>query len=103
MSDAVLTLLKFGLLGSLYAFFAWVLWVALSQIRAPATVAAPIGVDQGARSHQAERGQITIVEPPELHGSVMSVGDELSIGRAVARMQDHRPDNPFAIDECAVG
>ena len=40
MSDAVLTLLKFGLMVVLYAFFAWVLWSGYNQLRrAPVSVA----------------------------------------------------------------
>ncbi len=83
MSDAVLTLLKFVLLGALYAFFAWVLWAAYRQFRsepAPAVAAAP----QSTRATSGPRGQVTILEPPELHGSTMEIGDELSIGRAAA-------------------
>jgi len=30
------------------------------------------------------RGQVTILEPPDLAGAVMTVGDELTIGRAAA-------------------
>ena len=80
MSDAVLTLLKLGLLATVYGFFAWVLWAALGQLRSastPAPVARP-------RSTSAVQGQVTILEPPELAGSVMSVSDELTIGRAAA-------------------
>jgi len=86
MSDAVLTLLKFGLLATLYAFFAWVLWAGFTQLRAsPASVSPNVG--QGSRfgtSPKPSTGQITILEPPELEGSVMTIGDELTIGRAAA-------------------
>lgn len=30
------------------------------------------------------RGQITVLEPPELKGSIMRIDDELTIGRAAA-------------------
>lgn len=87
MSDAVLTLLKFGLLAALYLFFAWVLWTAIAQIRVPAPSATPStrpAAPSAGRTSTAVRGQITVLEPPELAGAVMPVGDELTIGRAAA-------------------
>lgn len=82
MSDAILTLLKLGLLAGVYVFFAWVMWAALGQLRS--TSAAP-ETSRKARSRGAPiRGQVTILEPPELTGSVMPVNDELTIGRAAA-------------------
>ncbi len=81
MSDAVLTLLKFGLLAALYGFFAWVLWAAYRQFRGePNRPAAATPI----RASTGPRGNVTILEPPELHGSTMEIGDELSIGRAAA-------------------
>ena len=83
MSDAILTLLKLGLLAAVYLFFAWVLWTALNQVRAGGRAPAPR--QKLSRSGSAApRGQVTIVEPPELHGSVLPVTDELTIGRAAA-------------------
>lgn len=86
MSDAVLTLLKFGLLLALYLFFAWVLWSAASQLRrSPVQVAAaPTPTRFGATTTRTVRGQVTILEPPDLAGAVMTIGDELTIGRAAA-------------------
>jgi pSer/pThr/pTyr-binding forkhead associated (FHA) protein len=86
MSDAVLTLMKFGLLAALYLFFAWVLWTAIAQLRVPAAGAASAGVPapSSSRTPMVIRGQVTILEPPALAGSIMSIGDELSIGRAAA-------------------
>ena len=83
MSDAVLTLLKLGLLAGVYGFFAWVLWAALNQVRAvsPASSSVP---RTGSRARSAIRGRVTILEPPELRGSVLPVSDELTIGRAAA-------------------
>ena len=88
MSDAALTLLRIGLLGLLYVFFAWVLWSAVSQLRKPAvapdlstrspTKAAPVARNKPT----APTGQITIIEPADLAGSTMSIGDELTVGRA---------------------
>lgn len=86
MSDAVLTLMKFGLLAALYVFFAWVLWSGFSQLRAtPAAAAAGGGATaRRASGKVAVRGKITILEPSELAGSEMPIGDELTIGRAAA-------------------
>lgn len=88
MSDAALTLLKFGLLLGLYLFFAWVIWSAIAQLRqrpaaVPATAGGPATTAFGSPSKTA-RGQVTILEPPELAGAVMTIGDELTIGRAAA-------------------
>jgi pSer/pThr/pTyr-binding forkhead associated (FHA) protein len=82
MSDAVLTLLKLGLLAGVYGFFAWVLWVALTQVRT-ANAGGPAAAPQQ-RSRAGVRGQVTILEPQELSGSVLPVRDELTIGRAAA-------------------
>lgn len=85
MSDAALTLLRFGLLGALYLFFAWVLWSAVSQLRRPAAApAAPASTPKAnpRKAAVAPSGRLTILEPPELAGSEMSIGDELTIGRA---------------------
>lgn len=85
MSDAVLTLLKFGLLAALYGFFAWVLWTGYSQLRAaPAAATAVPAPSRFGAVAKAAGGQVTILEPPELAGAVMSIGDELTIGRAAA-------------------
>ena len=85
MSDAVLTLLKFALLAALYLFFAWVMFAAITQIRAvPAGAGGAPGGPKPQSVKGRIRGQITVLEPPELAGSVMRVGDELTIGRAAA-------------------
>lgn len=86
VSDAVLTLLKLGLLLALYVFFGWVLWSGISQLRrSPAVAAVPRPAKTGfGSSTPAVRGQLTILEPPELAGAVMTVGDELTIGRAAS-------------------
>ncbi len=83
MSDAVLTLLKIGLLASLYLFFGWVLLVGFRQVRGPVLAgAAPVPAPTAGRS--GFRGQVVVMEPAELRGSVMSIDDELLIGRAAA-------------------
>ncbi len=85
MSDAVLTLLKFGLLAVLYGFFAWVLWTGYSQLRAaPAAASAAPAPARFGSAAKAAQGQVVILEPPELAGAVMTIGDELTIGRAAA-------------------
>lgn len=85
MSDAVLTLMKFGLLLGLYLFFAWVLWSAFNQLRRSPVAVAPTTVQpRFGSTNKAVRGQVTILEPPELAGAVMTIGDELTIGRAAA-------------------
>ena len=85
MSDAALTLLKLGLLAGLYLFFGWVLWSAVAQLRhAPVATTPAATPPRFGSTATAERGQVTILEPPELKGAVMSIGDELTIGRAAA-------------------
>ena len=86
MSDAVLTLLKFGLMILLYGFFGWVLWSGYNQLRRAPVAAVPTTAPQPrfASPAKAARGQVTIVEPAELAGAVMTIGDELTIGRAAA-------------------
>ena len=86
MSDAVLTLLKFGLMLVLYGFFGWVLWSGYNQLRGAPVAAAPVTAPQprfGTPARTA-RGQVTILEPEALAGAVMTIGDELTIGRAAA-------------------
>ena len=85
MSDAALTLMKFGLLLGLYLFFAWVLWSGFNQLRRrPVAVAPTAAQPRFGSTTKAVRGQVTILEPPELAGAVMTIGDELTIGRAAA-------------------
>jgi hypothetical protein len=86
MSDAVLTLLKLGLLLALYAFFGWVLWSAYNQLRRSPAIVAPTvaALPRFGAPAKSARGQVTILEPPDLAGAVMTIGDELTIGRAAA-------------------
>ncbi len=83
MSDAVLTLINLGLLAALYLFFGGVLWSGFRQLRrAPvAATVAPVK-PKASSSPKNAKGKVTIIEPPALAGSVMSIGDEFSIGRA---------------------
>lgn len=91
MSDATLTLLKFGLLAFLYLFLAWVVWTSTQQLRARNTVPSAMkGSPPNARPTQARksqpvmRGELTVLEPAEIAGTVLTVGDNLSVGRAAA-------------------
>lgn len=86
MSDAALTLINLGLLGALYLFFAWVLWSGFNQLRrSPVSAsAAPVAQPKVSTSPRSARGQVTIKEPAALAGSVMTIGDEFSIGRAAS-------------------
>jgi len=89
MSDAALTLLKFGLLAFLYLFFAWVVWTGIRQLRTQTASPSPSQTSAAraaapARPNSGGRGQLLIQEPPELSGAVLAIGDELTIGRAAA-------------------
>lgn len=86
MSDAALTLVNLGLLAALYLFFAWVLYSGFSQLRSPAAASAapPATAKKASTSPRSAKGQVTITAPAALSGSVMSIGDEFSIGRAAA-------------------
>ncbi len=87
MSDAALTLLKIGLLAFLYLFFAWVLHSSINRLRqGTVAVAGPevAATPTFGSSEPSATGRITVLEPDELAGSVMQIGDELTIGRAAA-------------------
>ena len=78
-------MINLGLLGALYLFFGWVLWSGLKQLRrspVAAVAGAPIAQPRTNTSPRSARGQVTITEPPALAGSVMTIGDEFSIGRS---------------------
>lgn len=82
MSDAALSLISFGLLAALYVFFAAVIWSGFSILRRSPATAAPAPKAKASSSPRSARGQITITDPPELAGAVVSIGDEFSVGRA---------------------
>lgn len=87
MSDAALTLLKIGLLAFLYLFFAWVLYSSINLLRrGTVAVAGPeiAPTPTFGAPEPSATGRITILEPEELAGAVMQIGDELTIGRAAA-------------------
>lgn len=89
MSDALLTLLRLGLLGCLYAFLAWVIWVGLRQLRTPAPKKAaatpqPTPGPQTQAPALVIRGELLIHEPISLQGHAVPIGNGISIGRAAA-------------------
>jgi FHA domain len=106
MTDQVLDVLKFVLLGLLYLFFARVLWAVWSEVRAPraarnpmpasgsspaeaATVVAERPKDPGrrmekrpTRGHSGRVGRLVVLEPKQRRGAAFAIGGgELTIGR----------------------
>ena len=111
MTDTVLNILKFVLLGLLYLFFARVLWAVWSEVRTPkqpATnvaqrqagprVAAPremlLAPDEQQRAQQGQPRQrrppkgrsgtvarLVILEPKSRRGTTIALGTEITLGR----------------------
>lgn len=105
MTDQVLNILKFVLLGLLYLFFARVLWAVWSEVRTPTRrpmVGAPRAVAAGAagggrpqqapaaarssRKHGSKqaRGRATrlvTLEPKSRRGMSIALGGEITLGR----------------------
>jgi hypothetical protein len=100
VTDALLTLLRWCLLGLLYLFFFRVLqatWVGSRAVAPPAPAAANLGGSFRPASQPAGRGgrrrrdqgrsgppRLVVVEPPELSGRELLVNGELTIGRAAS-------------------
>lgn len=111
MSEQLLTVLKFCLLGVLYLFFFRVLRAVWAEINppkpraarrgggAPAPVPVPVPVGAGApgpagaapapKGKQKRRaaaptivGRLVVVEPADQRGRTYNLGDELTVGRA---------------------
>jgi hypothetical protein len=88
VSDQVLTVLKFCLLGLLYLFFVRVLWAVWTEVRAPVPAGrAPVSRGGGsatAPSPRPERSkrQLVVRAPAEMEGRRFDIGTELTIGRA---------------------
>ena len=110
MTDQVLTILKFVLLGLLYLFFARVLWAVWSEVRTPArrpmagapgqgnspdqsttqamgrppvTTAAATRA-KGRKQPKVERGrvsQLVMLEPRTRRGLTVALADDITIGR----------------------
>ena len=107
MTDQVLDVLKFVLLGLLYLFFARVLWAVWSEVRAPKRSAmpmsAPVMAAADAPTVNAERpappkerrerkpakaragavaaARVVVIEPKARRGQAWAINGELSIGR----------------------
>lgn len=108
MTDQVLNLLKFVLLGLLYLFFARVLWAVWSEVRtptrrpvvgnprvahprhgqAPRPVAAPAAVPTNrAQAKQAKKkarghaSRLVILEPKARRGMTVELAGEVTLGR----------------------
>jgi pSer/pThr/pTyr-binding forkhead associated (FHA) protein len=109
MTDQVLTILKFVLLGLLYLFFARVLWAVWSEVRTPArrpvagamrqgapnqaptaptprpaAAAAPAAKGRGRKHAKGQRSratQLVMLEPRTRRGLTIPLGDDITIGR----------------------
>ncbi|MFV0523452.1 MAG: FHA domain-containing protein [Acidimicrobiales bacterium] len=91
MTDALLTLLRWCLLGLLYLFFLRVLQATWSGVQVTAggggrIAAAGDGRRSGRSGRRASRHQsvLLVLEPPELTGREFPVNGELTIGRAAS-------------------
>jgi pSer/pThr/pTyr-binding forkhead associated (FHA) protein len=114
MTDQVLNILKFVLLGLLYLFFARVLWAVWSEVRTPSrrpmpatqrggnqrTAAAARPAPQTATSgrkgkQQARRraSRLVVLEPKSRRGLTVTIAGEITLGR--------EPDCTISIDDDA--
>ena len=114
MTDQVLNILKFVLLGLLYLFFARVLWAVWSEVRTPSrrpmpatqrggnqrTAAAVRQAPQAATSgrkgkQQARRraSRLVVLEPKSRRGLTVTIAGEITLGR--------EPDCTISIDDDA--
>lgn len=92
MTDQLLTLLKFVLLGLLYLFFARVLWAVWSEVRTPVRPASGAS-GPTARRRRRERGvpSFVVMEPRLRRGEIHPLSDVITIGRV--------DDNSMVIDD----
>ena len=116
MTDQILNILKFALLGLLYLFFARVLWAVWSEVRTPKQHAVQAGPAQqrrdGAPTAQQQRpaqqrsaqkprkaqkgrsgrvGRLVILEPRARRGTTVAMSGEITLGRD--------PSCSFTIDD----
>ncbi len=91
MSDDVLTVLKFCLLGLLYLFFVRVLWAVGTELRTPAPARPASSASAAATTTAAgrsggraagKRRTLVVVAPSERVGERFAVSSEITIGRA---------------------
>lgn len=93
MTDQLLTLLKFALLGLLYLFFARVLWAVWSEVRTPVRPTSGSSANTGRKSTRRDRGTpaFVVMEPRAKRGEVHPLSDVITIGRV--------EDNTMVIDD----
>jgi pSer/pThr/pTyr-binding forkhead associated (FHA) protein len=116
MTDQILNILKFALLGLLYLFFARVLWAVWSEVRTPKQRPAQAGPApqrrDGAPTGQQQRpaqqrpaqqprkaqkgrsgrvGRLVILEPRARRGTTVAMAGEITLGRD--------PSCSFTIDD----
>lgn len=98
MTDQLLGLLRFVLLGALYAFFARVLWAVWTEVRVPAmprsgpsAPGAPVdGTRRIARRHRV--AELRVVSPKRWKGHTIELGESATvIGRS--------PNADFSVDD----
>ena len=110
MTDQVLNILKFVLLGLLYLFFARVLWAVWSEVRTPSrrpipatqraapTARRPVTppAPAGRKAKQQARRRATrlvVLEPASRRGLTVTIAGEITLGR--------EPDCTISIDDDA--
>ena len=98
MTDQVLNLLKFGLLGLLYLFFARVLWEVWSEVRTPSRrpianvprnvsapnarpVAAPPPSRRTKKQPKGRASRLVVLEPKSRRGLSVSLDNDVTLGR----------------------
>ena len=103
MTDQVLNILKFSLLGLLYLFFARVLWAVWSEVREPRRrVGTPVPAQQrqagtpagtprpaapaptprrAAKGRSGRVGRLVILEPRARRGTTVAMAGEITLGR----------------------
>jgi FHA domain len=104
MTDQVLDVLKFVLLGLLYLFFARVLWAVWSEVRSPRAARNPMPASGSSsseaatvvaerpkqarmekrpvRGHSGRAARLVVLEPKQRRGAAFAIGSaELTIGR----------------------
>jgi pSer/pThr/pTyr-binding forkhead associated (FHA) protein len=110
MTDQILNILKFAILGLLYLFFARVLWAVWSEVRTPKQHAIQAGPAQQRRdgaptekqrpaqqSRKAPKGRsgrvgrLVILEPRARRGTTVAMAGEITLGRD--------PSCSFTIDD----
>jgi pSer/pThr/pTyr-binding forkhead associated (FHA) protein len=101
--ENLLTLLKLCLLALLYLFFMRVLWAVWNEVRAPKLDAAMATASTKASRKEAKQGKgkrsvpptrLVVAEPLARKGTAVTLGAELTVGRATG-CQLSIPDDTF--------